>query len=123
VYLDDIVLSGCLRSGATARLIAPEEAVFDGGDIIDSEKSISNFNLYPNPTSNDLHVSFDLTESGKIELLMVDATGKTVMVRSLGQASGNNKFSLDVNDLPAGIYMMNVSFEGQVITKRFVIQR
>lgn len=118
VFLDDIVISGC-RNGAEARLANP--IIAEEAKLID--QTLSDVNLYPNPTSDILNVSMELSQAAKVEMMILDATGKTVLVRTLNQNEGTNKFSFNMYDLPSGLYLMNVISGKERITKRFIIQR
>ena len=117
VYIDNVVITGC-KNGSSACLADP-----DVTERLESEKVLSNINLYPNPTSDVLNIDLELTQEANVEFMVIDMTGKSVFVRSLSSNEGSNKMSFDMNDLPAGIYMMNVISGKEMITKRFIIQR
>ncbi|MCB0755005.1 MAG: S8 family serine peptidase [Flavobacteriales bacterium] len=122
VYLDDIVLSGCLRSGATARLADPtsqEQSALEAARAA----ILSSINLYPNPTEGQLNVEMILSRESDVEFVVIDMTGKTVFTQRANNTEGLNNINFNMNDVPAGIYMMNVITNKEVVTKRFVIQR
>lgn len=84
------------------------------GDAVSVEKIskvISNFNVLPNPATNQtgLNVSFNTTISGKATLEILDATGKTLNVQSLDALVGNQKVKLAVSEAwPAGVYFVRL---------------
>lgn len=119
IYLDNIMLSGC-KNNASARLAEPslEETI-----SADATGILSDIKLYPNPTSDVLNMEMELVQDAQIELVIIDVTGKTVLSRSFNQTEGLNKLTLNMYELPSGIYMMNVVSENEMLTKRFVIQR
>lgn len=119
VYLDNIVLSGC-KSNSSARLADP---TVEETTSVDATGILSDIKLYPNPTSDVLNMEMELAQDAQIELVIIDATGKTVLSRSLNQMEGLNKLTLNMYDLPSGIYMLNVVSENEMLTKRFIIQR
>jgi hypothetical protein len=79
--------------------------------IYDKDSEISNYNLYPNPTSSILTIDTDL----KIQKInIIDITGKNVK----SFTPKTNTFN--VSDLSNGIYFITIIGEGNSITKKFV---
>tara|TARA_B100000809_G_scaffold141989_1_gene139559 strand:- start:150 stop:1268 length:1119 start_codon:yes stop_codon:yes gene_type:complete len=78
-----------------------------------NEYSISNFNIYPNPTTNQLTIDSELAIS---KVSIVDLTGKTIKT--------HNQLAsvVDVADLPNGIYFIQIIAEEGTITKKFIKQ-
>jgi hypothetical protein len=73
--------------------------------------------IYPNPTSDILNIRFsDNFEEGSVE--MYNELGKKVLERSLNHPSKN---TISVQNLPAGIYLINLKIEGRNLTNRVVI--
>ena len=121
VYIDDVVITGC-KNGPSARLADPslnETTIEEKADV----SILSNVNLYPNPTDGRLNVEMELNQDADVEFMVIGMTGKTVFTQSTNKSEGLNKVTFDMNDVPSGIYMMNVITNQEVMTKRFVIQR
>jgi hypothetical protein len=121
VYVDNVIITGC-KNGAAGRLINPatqEQSVLEAAEAA----ILSSINLYPNPTDGQLNVEMMLSREAKVEFVVIDMTGKTVFTQRTNNAEGLNNINFNMNDVPAGIYMMNVITNKEVITKRFVIQR
>lgn len=65
-------------------------------------------NVYPNPASADVNVSWPLTSTGAAAILTVtDIQGRVVMRRSMDNFTGVE--TLNVSDLKAGLYLVEVS--------------
>jgi hypothetical protein len=60
--------------------------------------------LYPNPTSDDLIVDFNLTGQSQVSMKIIDANGKLVI--SKNKISQGSK--LNVSQLSRGIYFVQV---------------
>lgn len=75
------------------------------------QESASNFEMYPNPVSQQLHLKF--TDSNK---------GSYTIYNLLGQRihSGTYTEEVDVSRLHNGMYIMEIQMEGKVMRKRFV---
>lgn len=83
---------------------------------------LENMEVFPNPTSGDLMVNLDLTETvTNTELRVVDLTGKTIQIQQLGQLNeGNHAFNISLEDAPTGIYYVELVSETGVFTKKVV---
>ncbi|WP_417855752.1 T9SS type A sorting domain-containing protein [Xanthomarina gelatinilytica] len=73
------------------------------------------FNVYPNPTSTG-YVNITSKTNDVINVAVFDILGKQV----LNNAVNNNR--LDVSTLTTGVYIMKISQNGQVITKKLVVK-
>lgn len=72
--------------------------------------------FYPNPASDLLNVDMDIR--GKASISLIDASGRTVLVRSLDASK-----SVNVAELPAGVYQAMVQMDGATASARIVISR
>lgn len=80
--------------------------------------------LYPNPT-NGL-VTIDLAEqgaSGNYDLLLVDGIGRVVRTQRFASSGTAHRELLDLNDLPAGIYSLQLFRDGAVVYQELVVRR
>ena len=75
----------------------------------------SNFSLYPNPAHESIFLRFNNEESRNIELL--DLQG-----RKLGLVSSNQSLEkIDIHGIKTGMYIVKVTDQQNVITKKFQI--
>lgn len=73
------------------------------------------FNLYPNPVSNQLTIQLK-DEITQAELAIIDLQGREVLS---GNLFSNNE-TLDVSLLKPGIYFVRITYDDQILTKKFV---
>jgi len=78
-----------------------------------NEYSLSNFVIYPNPTSNQLTIDTELKISN---LKIIDISGKTIKKKT------TDLNIINVADLSDGIYFIKLITEEITITKKFVKQ-
>jgi hypothetical protein len=78
-----------------------------------SEHGLSNFNIYPKPTLNQLNIETELVIN---KVRIFDIRGKTI--RKINQSTN----IVDVTDFPSGIYFIKVSTAENNITKMFMKQ-
>lgn len=75
--------------------------------------------LYPNPATNAVQVSVSLGKEETFSLQVVDMLGKTVINL---QRINEGELSLDIAELPAGVYQVEISVGGEIIRKKLVKQ-
>ncbi len=81
--------------------------------------------VYPNPTANVATIEFNMAKSSKVEFIIYNTVGERVKVESAFFNSGVNEYSLDVNDLSTGMYLiqLNTSYNtAGLVTKLQIIK-
>lgn len=81
-----------------------------------NETNLSKFTIYPNPTNGLINIEFEKTEID-ISLALSNALGQSVLNK---QYSSTNSISLDVTNIPNGVYFLKLELNGNVIAKKFV---
>jgi PKD repeat protein len=110
MYCDSIGENGVVfkQAGFTINIISP----FGVG--IENETTLKSANnIYPNPTSSQLTIKTELEIN---EINIIEITGK--VIKTIKQ----NTTSLNVADLPSGIYFIKLITNNNTITKKFVKQ-
>jgi hypothetical protein len=79
--------------------------------------------LGPNPVRGALHINFELASGMELKAAIYDVTGscmQTIMNRFLNR--GSHKVSVDLSEVPAGVYFLHVrDRRGDGITRRVVV--
>ncbi|GEM_PF-1532694 len=76
---------------------------------------------YPNPVRGRTNISFNLPKAGAYELRVYNIAGQMVD-RTTGQGmAGPNRLAWNAGRLAAGVYLYQVSSEGQSATRRLVV--
>ena len=84
----------------------------------------SNFDLYPNPTSANATVSFNLQEASDVSVQVVDMVGHVVnTVPAQFMNAGSQKMTVSTQGLASGIYNVRVTTKDGSATKRLTIVR
>lgn len=79
--------------------------------------------VYPNPTSTDLHVRFNLPKEDEISIVLYDMQGKQILEKNMGnKISGEHQETLDLKDLPQGTYVCRITGKQNSITKQVIKQ-
>ena len=85
------------------------------------EFNLKGFKVFPNPADESFQLSFDL-KSERVEILLYDALGRTVMQKSYQSNSLKFKERIKTAQLKAGLYFLKViNGEGSVMERVLVM--
>jgi hypothetical protein len=70
--------------------------------------------IFPNPTNGFIQINADL--GGRKELTVMSISGQTVLKDSFL----NNKKTLDLSSLPAGMYFIKITSKDGIVTQRII---
>jgi hypothetical protein len=77
--------------------------------------------IFPNPTSANLNVCFNLPKEDEITIALFDKQGKLILQKSLGkQVPGEYQEILDLSNIPQGTYVCRISGKQNTITKKII---
>jgi hypothetical protein len=86
-----------------------EKLLVEGGSEV-SGLGVDFLAAYPNPTSGELTVEYNLREEGNASITVFDLVGKVVMLQEMDyDLPGLRRVNLDVSDLMPGYYFLQVS--------------
>lgn len=80
-------------------------------------------NVYPNPASNGITISYNLNTKSHIRLDLFDLSGRKVdtVLPTTEKTAGEHSLSLDVENLPNGVYFVRLTANGKSDAHRFII--
>ena len=93
--------------------LGPKEALVELGNI----------EIYPNPATDVLVMSYSTTTDEEIQVRMLDMLGRTTLQQNVEVFEGTNPVSFDVSQLQAGTYIIEINNGSQKTTETFVIAR
>ena len=79
--------------------------------------------VYPNPSSGAFGVDFELGSAQRVEIKVLNATGRVVRLRTLESANGVQRHSIDMSSCASGLYLLQITSEEGVVTRRIAIQK
>ena len=82
----------------------------------DEMNSTGNFNIYPNPISDDCNIVLN-KEYGKVKIVVCNMLGSEVREFNYSHLKTAN---VNLIDLPKGLYFMNISYDGNSSTRKFI---
>lgn len=79
------------------------------------------FSVFPNPTTDEIKISFNLNSSSEIEIELYNSLGQNVKIFSKAKyEAGKHIINFSVANLPVGVYHLKFSADDQVVVKRVV---
>ncbi len=80
--------------------------------IIENHKNNFQLNVYPNPATDKLYLSYSLTEINSVTLEIVNMLGEKLRtITNENQKTGLNEINIDVADFKNGFYLLKISSE------------
>ena len=105
-YVDDI-------------LLIDNTGVATGLEDVDN---VSSFNIFPNPATASVSIDISLDNQAEIAIRVLNLIGKEIASKNYGVLSKSSIINLNTNDYTRGIYLVEVSVNGQKATKRLTIK-
>jgi hypothetical protein len=78
--------------------------------------------LFPNPASSELTLSYTSTVSAITEVQFLDQTGRVIFNEQINSAVGFNKHQFDVSRFAAGMYQMRVVRGSQSASYKVIVE-
>ncbi len=78
--------------------------------------------VYPNPADDQITIEWNGHGKSNATVKMYDLSGSLILESTMNRASSSEYLSIDVNDIPAGVYMIQTERDGQLQRERIVIQ-
>lgn len=89
----------------------------------ESEATVSKLNIFPNPAKDIVNVSFEDTSSNLVEVTVYSLQGQKLITRTYEAIKGQNQLKLQLGELSAGTYLLQLSDAQMQMRKRLVIVR
>ena len=88
-----------------------------------TDLNISEFNIYPNPTSSYIHLEFTTTKIGDYTLKVMSYNGAEVYRDELRKFNGEFSTTIDLSTFAKGTYLVEVSYEDHIIYRKILLQQ
>lgn len=113
--------TACVQLGTSIGVMVydPTDPACTGSSIADA-KGAEIMTVFPIPAKNEVNFTFVAKRNQDIKVRVTDMAGREVMTQNLQTVSGSNKFTLNINELNAGIYFLNVNDGENTAAQTFV---
>ena len=79
--------------------------------------------VYPNPFSDQALVELDINTISEVNIRLINSMGQVIVERTYGSLSGKNVLPIDGTNLSDGIYMIHITMDDVLITKRVIFSK
>lgn len=91
----------------------------DGGFTgIEEAVSVEAASVYPNPANEMTNIEFNVTATSEVTVTIMNSLGQIVYSNDMGEVNGAQKVQVNTTDFETGMYLINITVDGDVITKR-----
>jgi hypothetical protein len=81
------------------------------------------FKLYPNPTINNMFLSFDIEKTNKeISISIFDLSGRNVYNDKFAGVMNGDKHVIPMNELSQGYYVVSLNVDGAIYVGKIIKQ-
>jgi|GEM_PF-2711277 len=100
-----------------------------GQNVVTSRRTalspVQRLRVFPNPVVSQLTLEFELSRQGPLRLVLFNTLGQPVFLQPVTQTTpGNNRFTLALPSLAAGLYQLTLYGEkGTVVSRMIAIER
>ncbi len=121
-------VEGTIAQGATIvdsnRTFVSQYPLYTVG-VEELENNLTEFEIFPNPTNRQVvKLNLNLKENSSLKIELINKLGQKVKTihNTNNVILGNKQFEINTNDLPAGVYFVNVFVNGTGVAKKLIIQ-
>lgn len=75
----------------------------------------------PNPSDKQTDFNFTNPNNGSVQFTLYNVLGETVKQSNIAAVKGENRFTLNTADLPAGVYLYTFRSGSSVVTRRMTV--
>jgi len=90
---------------------------------VNHKKADLKISIFPNPVTEIAVMKVNMTQGGNVQISLTNMLGQTVMNVDKGfVAAGNQQFTLDANQLNAGVYFATIQIDGEKYTHKVIVE-
>jgi hypothetical protein len=105
--IDDV----CFNQMPPCVLSVPDVASANGLNMV----------VFPNPAGTSSMLQYNLPENGRVSIALHDMLGREIRTFEGEQSMGLNSWTIDVSELPVGVYFYELTFGGTRIVEKVVV--
>jgi hypothetical protein len=98
------------------------EAYYETDLVKIAERTLEeSLNIYPNPATDIIHVSWTDNKNGPMSVQISNMSGQSVITRTVNSKPGENIIHLNTENLEAGIYLLKMKSASLVMMRKLII--
>lgn len=123
--VDDSIITGAtLNGGSLVEAGIDDVYLYEQANVgIDEDESVAAVNVYPNPATALVNVSYDLLKEEDVVIEMRNNIGQVVFTQTMNGSVGRHQLKIATEDLAAGMYMLNIKTGKQDHLKKIAVMK
>ena len=122
----NVIFPDAFTRRAEIELIANDTlvAIFDLNTAVEDLFESKGFSLYPNPATDLMQLNYSLDQSSDVQISMIDAQGRSVIIRKeSNQSAGEKSLTIDLDryGFVTGVYILNIRLDDENINRKVTI--
>lgn len=107
---DSLITGAYLSGGSLVESALDDYYLYEQASVgIDEYTTVSAINIYPNPASAFITISYELSVSEDVVIEMTNTIGQVVFSKSISENNaGRHTLKIDTDNFSAGMYMLNI---------------
>ena len=114
---------GVLSAEYVAVVEGTDPRIVDVSSISDLNSSITEVNVFPNPTSGNATLKVNSENSFNATIKVVSVTGAVVSNSKTNVEAGSSEISIDMNSLEVGMYFVEVVGQEGIVVRQSVVKK
>ena len=122
VFITDVTFNAeCTTLSNSVRIDYFEEE-FCPVSILNVDESVLGMTVFPNPAQDLINLNINAADYSQATIMVTNVAGQMVQQQVVNLASGANLFSVNVNNMPSGVYMISIETDSHQSVTRFLKQ-
>ncbi len=80
------------------------------------------YEVYPNPTSANVKVDLNIDGLSNVRYDVYSSIGQKVLSQNLNKIEGKSTIDLETATLQSGLYILNITVDGEKITEKIIVE-
>lgn len=114
------IYNGMIVGGGNMKSVLTINVIQELGTSVAELPALSELELWPNPVASELNITLGSDRHATVPVMVIDASGRTVLTMQQTLVNGTNRFHLDTAPLDAGLYLLRIGDQDAMTVRRFV---
>ena len=116
-----------LETSASGSYYNMSQGIFDSTSTfwplsIEKEQNMIAFSVFPNPANDYVNIFISAQKDEEVGLRINNLTGRNIKQENISLKQGGNLHSIELKELPKGVYLIVIESPAQYFVKRFILK-
>ncbi len=90
--------------------------------IAKASDTVIGVQVYPNPNKGRFVVSYTVAKPDKVKIILLNGIGQILFENTQNKASGTHEQRIELNNLPTGVYFLQIHTNGKVLNQKVIVK-